>query len=188
MPNDVVTATLKISFRALVVEALNAYWLSKAIAANNSMVLLDAITAEDIALRLSTISITGTLPIAARNRSAAGGAMPQQSLTRVIGAGTVLLIGQEPITVNGLPTAAEAGGWTVPVSRGTTQNGPAGASEYPLATPTAHGASTSVLVLYYTSPWEMIRVEALLPYAQGVVAAVGPDLSLFDSSITGTLG
>jgi hypothetical protein len=50
-----------------------------------------------------------------------------------------------------------------------------------------HQAGTPLLLLTYSTPWEMIGVEALLPYAKRVVDARGPNSATFGVKISGSL-
>lgn len=78
----------------------------------------------------------------------------QQALPKV---GQSVLIDGEPMVV----TAANGNAATL--SRGIL----------PMATPVAHLGNAQVQILRYATPWEMVSSEALRPYVQNVISALG---------------
>ena len=53
--------------------------------------------------------------------------------------------------------------------------------------PVAHPAGSPVVVLRYRTPYEMIVAEALLPYVQGTINALGTRSATLGARVTGSI-
>jgi hypothetical protein len=101
------------------------------------------------------------------------GAAPSSGLGYIpLAAGQTVLIDGEPMLIQSVDEA------TVTVARNVA----------PLASPAAeHAGGAAIYLLKYPDPWKLIADEALRPWAQQVVTALGAQSATFGARATGSL-
>jgi hypothetical protein len=179
-----VTVDFSFSVNPAVLADFDAYWRSQSLGVVGT--LITGISDTDTNLVVSGISKTITTTTSP-NTPPFGQTTTSQTIVTVT-KGTCLAIEQEPMTVTNLAGPDANGNFTLTVLRGSSQVTPTnGTVSYPFATPAAHVAGTSINVLQYFSPWELIKQKGLIPLAQAAVAARGTDSAIFQSTASGQL-
>ena len=171
---DSVQVNLDLSITPTALIDINTYWLNQLL--GKPSVLLADITNSATTLTVDVLQST-------QNQSSFGSV----STPAIIAVGAEIVIDGEAMAVTAITALDPGPGFTVTVSRGTTQTTPLGSVSFPLVVAAAHTANTAVGVLSYKSPWELIRAQALVPWCQSVIASLGNTSSTFLSSATGTI-
>lgn len=96
----------------------------------------------------------------------------QMPVTATLAVGNTLLIGSEPMPITSIPDAQH-----VVVQRGLFNTNPMA----------AHAFGSTVFVLKYQTPFDMIASEALRPYTLKVVDALGPRSMTFRAAASGSV-
>jgi hypothetical protein len=120
-------------------------------------------------------TITGALDASTASVSIAVSQVTLSQAAPLFKVGDAARIGMEPCTVTAV--SGEAGSQTITCTR----------NEYPLSPMAVHEAGTSIYLLRYPTPWDMLVIESLQPYAIQITQGLGARSATFGATITGAL-
>lgn len=173
-----------------VLSDINTYWISQVYKSAQVITLTTATGSVD-----GTITVSGLTPgiggyqagLQSIVSSASGFRPPVSNMAPTLSVGSCFVIDQEPMTITAISGPDGSGNYTLTVSRGPNQTTPSGTTNLPLAVTMAHAAGAVIYPLKYATPWEMVRVECLVPYAQQIVNWMGINSANLSSSINGSV-
>ncbi len=173
-----------------VLSDINTYWMYQVYQSAQGITLKADAAATDNSITISTLTpgIGGyRAGLLAQAQITNGFRVQSSAGAPMLSVGSCVVIDQEPMTITAISGPDGSGNYLASVSRGQTQTTPAGATDFPLAVSTIHANGALVSILKYATPWEMVRVECLAPYALQIVQWMGLNSANLTSTINGNV-
>ena len=173
-----------------VLSDINTYWITQVYKAAQGITLKADTGSVDSTLSVSSLTpgIGGYQAGLQALSSSVNGFRPSlSSVAPILAVGSCFVIDQEPMTITAISGPDGSGNYALTVSRGPTQVTPNGNTDLPLAVTAAHASGAQLYPLKYATPWEMVRIECLAPYALQIVNWMGLNSANLTSSINGTV-
>jgi hypothetical protein len=203
MPSDTLVLTLAIQMRTSVLADIHADWLRQIYQAlpSSALQLTEEISPDSTTLTVNRLALTGGSWVPSATALTANAFVPNGNATAfalssavtaapptTLVPGLALLVsGSEPMLIQSVTPIEGGTSAQIAVTRGVNQTTPDGTTEFPMITPGAHLTGASVALLRYPTPWEMLKTESLLPWANGKVQARGLLSANLQSSVNGSV-